>query len=79
MRHCADLSSRCGEMAVFQDGGFTATLIFKVINFKCQYGLDGQCASAGQVLCQLVSRCINVAIFRFFKMAAIRYLGFLKV
>jgi len=48
----------------------------KVGNFTCLAALEGQCASLRQVSRQSVKRSGDITIFRFFKMATVRHLGF---
>ena len=49
-----------------------------VQNFNFQYGSQGHCVSICQILCRLVNPLLRYGDFLFFKMAAVRHLGFLK-
>jgi len=49
--------------------------ILKLRNFIRHCGPDGGGTSACQILSKSVSRCEDIKIFRFFKMAAVRHLG----
>jgi len=53
-------------------------LSVKVGNFNCPYSMEGQNALPCQILCRLVELLRYMAVFRFFKMAADRHLGFIK-
>ena len=84
MRHhakfCADRSNRCGDMAVYNFSKMTADRhlfgFLKVQNFNCSYPSEGQSASSCQILCKSVKALRRYGRFRFFKMAAVRHLGF---
>jgi len=58
---------------------FAEIWLFFNFNFKifyCPYALGGHCFSSSQILCRLVKL---LRRFRFFKTAAVRHLGFLKL
>jgi len=51
----------------------------KFRNFNCRKGQEGQTATACQISCDRSTRCWNMAIFRFFEIAAIRHIGFVML
>ena len=83
MRHhtkfCADRSNRCGDMAVFNFSRQrpSAILDFQNLEILTARTLSGgQNASSCQILCRSVKALRRYGRFRFFKMAAVRHLGF---
>ena len=77
-KFCANRSRHCGDMAVFDfsrwrrsDLGF-----LKVGNFNCPYSSEVLNASPSQILCRSVEPLRRYGRLKFFKMAAVRHLGF---
>ena len=61
---------------IFQDAAVRHLGFLKVRNFNCPYPSGGQNASSCQILCRSVKALRRYGRFRFFKMAAVRHLGF---
>jgi len=76
-----DRSNRYGNIAIFvifQDGGRRHCGFSKIRNFNCRFAVKGQCASLYQILSKSVKRLqrYNDLTGFFFKMGAVRHLGF---
>ena len=75
-----DRSNRCGDIAIFvifQDGGRRHFGFSKIQNFNGRSAVRGQYASLYQILSKSVKRLPRYSdLTVFFKMAAVRHLGF---
>jgi len=75
-----DRSNRYGNIAIFvmfQDGGRRHFGFSKIRNFNSRSAVRGQCASLYQILSKSVKRLHRYSdLTFFFKMAAVRHLGF---
>ena len=75
-----DRSNRYGDIAIFvifQDGGRRHFGFSKIRNFNDRFAVRGQCASLYQILSKSVKRLQRYSdLTIFFKMAAVRHLGF---
>ena len=75
---CADRSNHCGDIAVYNFSRWRPSAIgfSKVRNFNCPHPSGGQNESPCLILCRSVKALQRYGRFRFFKMAAVRHLGF---
>jgi len=73
-------SNRYGDIAIFvifQDGGRRHFGFSKIRNFNNRSAVGGQCASLYQILSKSLKRLQRYSdLTGFFKMAAVRHLGF---
>ena len=78
-KFCAAWSNSCGDMAVFDFSRWWLSTILdfqKLGNFNCPYPSGGQNAPSCQILCRSVKALRRYGRFRFFKITAVRHLGF---
>jgi len=76
-----DRSNRCGDIAFFcdfQDGGSRHLEFSEIQNFNGRSAVGGQCASTCQISSKSVKRLQRYGDLTFFKMTAVRHLGFVK-
>ena len=76
-----DRSNRCGYIAIFVIFNMAAAAILNFQKFKKFYGrsaVGGQCALSCQISSKSVKRLQRYGDLTFFKMAAVRHLGFVK-
>jgi len=76
-----DRSNGCGDIAFFcnfQDSGCRHLEFSKIQNFNGRSAVGGQYASSCQISSKSVKRLQRYGNLTFFKMAAVRHLGFVK-
>jgi len=74
-----DRSNRCGDIAIFcdfQDGGCRHLEFSKILNFNGRSAVGGQYALSCQISSKSDKRLLRYGDLTAFKMAAVRYLGF---
>ena len=69
---------RYGHFAIFQDGDRPPSWILKSSKLNWSYPSEGQSASSCKILCKSVKALRRYGRLQFFKMAAVRHLGFVK-